>query len=494
MVSNFMFRRIRKLIKDGKNNSQISEETGVDRKTVAKYRESNSPPKYSERMLRTKPDPTLDYMDRIRWYKIQDQEITAADIFLLIRNEGYTGSERTVFRRVASLKDNEEKERFFEQKYEPGEQCQFDFKESVELPFIIGNIICHIHVSTLPYSDFFHLKAFPSKTYEAFMDGCHSFFECIEGLTENIRIDNLSPCVKKILKGRERIYTKAFDKAIDYYGYKVLPCEPGKGNQKGDVERDIRTHIHRVKNLIKLSGRKFSDFNDLNSWLKEYCIKYQSAETLQKLAIEQEKLNPLPPADDTVLCHTETLRVSSYGTLWINRLQATYSVPDRAIGSWVEIRISAFSVKIFRGKELLAEHNRLSEGEKSILPEHILPSLLRKPQAMVRWTHRQILFPNPNFKRYYDFLKGRDAYSAEREFLKAVNLIQYTTLDEIGIAMELVMDTAEIEDPFQEVKKLVTAFGHTPDMSDHLLQPPINLKLTHYDLFIPTTIKEDQAS
>ena len=39
------------------------------------------------------------------------------------------------------------------------------------------------------------------------MDGVHSFFEVIGGLTENIRFDNLSPVVKKVLKGDARLYT-----------------------------------------------------------------------------------------------------------------------------------------------------------------------------------------------------------------------------------------------------------------------------------------------
>ncbi|MBF0298108.1 MAG: hypothetical protein HQK51_05270 [Oligoflexia bacterium] len=36
-----------------------------------------------------------------------------------------------------------------------------------------------------------------------------------------------------------------FIKATDYYDFKVLPCSPGKGNEKGDVERDIRTHAKK---------------------------------------------------------------------------------------------------------------------------------------------------------------------------------------------------------------------------------------------------------
>ncbi|MBK9039027.1 MAG: hypothetical protein IPL83_07690 [Bdellovibrionales bacterium] len=64
------------------------------------------------------------------------------------------------------------------------------------------------------------------------MDGVHSFFEKIGGQTKNIRIDNLSPCVKRVKKDGGRDYTDAFNRAIKYYDFGVLPCSPGRGNEK----------------------------------------------------------------------------------------------------------------------------------------------------------------------------------------------------------------------------------------------------------------------
>ncbi|MBK9039081.1 MAG: transposase [Bdellovibrionales bacterium] len=168
------------------------------------------------------------------------------------------------------------KERFFEQEYTPGEQAQFDFKESIELPFLSGPVIAHLHFGTLPFSNACVIKGFPHKTYECFMDGVHSFFEKIGGQTKNIRIDNLSPCVKRVKKDGGRDYTDAFNRAIKYYDFGVLPCSPGRGNEKGDVERDIQTWSRRFRNHVNVHGIRFRDFSHLNVELEAFGEQEQS--------------------------------------------------------------------------------------------------------------------------------------------------------------------------------------------------------------------------
>lgn len=490
MISTYMFQKVRALHHQGKSNRQIAKELGIDRKTVGEYLRINAPPKYEARTRKTRPDPFADFGGLATSLLSAIPDLTAAEIFIAAKEAGYKGSERTVDRRVAALKAQKPKERFFDQEYTPAEQAQFDFKESVVLPFIGGEKTCHLHFSTLPFSDFFWIKGFSFKTYEAFMDGTHSFFEEIGGMPEKVRIDNLSPCVRKILKGNERLYTSAFERAISYYGFGVLPCRPGKGSDKGDVERDIRTHARRLKNLIKITGKVFRDFDDLNLWLADYCLKYRLSKTGALFAEEQLKLKPLPPRDEEVLCKVDTTTASPYGTVRIGN--TTYSVPDAAIGVACRVVVSAFDVKIYRvgTRELVATHVRKADGEHSIPLEHVLPSLIRKPGAMVRWAHKAILFPTAVFTHFYEHL-GRllPDGGAEREYLRAINLIQYTTLSEIGAGMELVLEGESIS-PFEDLKALVLTNGHHPpgpaSMATSVLdQIPLCPKLSMYDALIP---------
>ena len=493
MLSRYMFQRIRELVQEGKNNTEIARVLGVDRKTVRKYRSSNAPPKYTKRSAPTRVDPLAEFAERAR-FLFHEHDLDGSAVYVQLREEGYTGSERTVQRRVASWRREQPLERYFEQRYDPGEQAQFDFKEKITLPFYDGDRIVYLFFGTLPYSDFFCIRGFPSLCYEAFAEGMHTFFEAAGGLTRNIRIDNLSPCVSKVYRGMKRDYTSAFVRAIDYYGFKVLPCNRGRGNEKGDVEREIRTRMNHIRNRQRVSGRKFRDFDDLNTWLQKFCECHQNGTKGDYLDRERASLLPLPARSEEVVSTIERVSISSFGTARSERLKASYSVPDNFIGSSCTLTITPFQVTIRRagnGGDLAAVHQRRESGKHSILLEHALPSLIRKPQAMVRWRHRDILFPSPVFRRYLARLRSDNPDQAEIEFLRAINLVQFVSLDEIGVAMDLAM-TSEATELFSEVKQLLLGGGHKPN-EKQCDQRPIQTDLTIYDHFIPSR-KDDKAS
>ena len=488
MLSDHLFKAIRRLRDEGKGPVSIARELGIDRKTASKYLHLNSPPRYKAREGSTRTDPFIPFEQTVREFIENHPLLSSTEIFEAIVEQGYSGSERTVDRRVAKILGEKPKERFFEQEYEPGEQSQFDFKESVEIPFIDGNRVVHLHFSTLPYSDIFFIHGYPFKTYECFIDGKHHFFEKIGGLTDHVRIDNLSPAVRKVLEGDRRLYTKAYQRAIDYYGFKVLPCRPGKGNEKGDVERDIRTHARRIKNKIKLQNIKFIDWKHLNQWLYEYALSRFTEEQKQRLKIEQAKLKPLPDRDTEVMCRIGEGSVTLHGTVRINK--SVYSVPDTAIGVACRTVMGPYETKIYRADSshaLIATHPTKAEGKSSILLEHILPSLLRKPHALIRWAHRDLLFPNPICRQFYSKLKEGDPSIAEREFLRCINLVQHVPLSEITTGMALILETSS-STLFEDLKSLLLSERRSAEViniSHFLGQRPLKPELSQYDALIP---------
>jgi hypothetical protein len=342
------------------------------------------------------------------------------------------------------------------------------------------------------------VKAFPFLNFECFIDGVHSFFENLVGLTLNIRIDNLSPCVQSVLKGRSRLWTSAFSEAIDHYGFGVLPCTPAKGNEKGHVERDIQTFSRRIEVRAKLEGKIFRSWDDLNEWLKVLLdeeFDKKGAEAAEKLVEEQLRLLPLPTRNLEILCRVEVVRASSFGTIRVQK--AVYSVPDEAIGCSCTVVAGPYDVKIYRAKpslkaEPIAIHSRVPDGGESIQLSHVVGSLLRKPQAMIRWRHQEVLFPAPIFEATYKGLVKQDPFSAEREYLRALNLIQYTTLKELETALELVIERAQFKSPAEwlsEIKDLIVEErrpSNIIDLGPHLRQVPLRPNLRDYDAFIPT--------
>ncbi len=483
MISQYTFGRIRDLSHSGKNKTEISRELGINRKTVRKYCESNTPPKYKARSKRTRPDPLNGYMDRVKYFLKLNPSNTAREIYELLVEEGYRGSERTVQRRVCEILGSRPKERFFSQRYDPGEQAQFDFKEKVALPFADGVQIVHLHFGTLPCSGTCWVRAYPFLVYECFIDGVHAFFEKIGGMSANIRIDNLSPCVKKVLKGNQRIYTQSFDRAIQYYGFKVLPCRAGKGSDKGDVERDIRTFSSRIKNIVRNKGIVFKDWDHLNQFLESYMDQHQSDSTKSRFEEEAKVLKPLPPRDEDILCKVNICQSNGYGTLRIGK--TTYSIPDEVIQAPCKTVQGPYHVTIYRAggkQEIVARHQRKPDGEHSLLLEHILPSLVRKPQAMVRWAHRSILFPTNVFENFYQYLKQQDSSRAEHEYLRVINLIQHVSWQDLSTAMELQLESREIFD-FKSIKDLLLGNPTKINLNDQ--QKPLQPRLSQYDSLVP---------
>lgn len=486
-----IFHKVRALGHLGKSKTTIANELDLDRKTVRKYLTVPvPPPRYAARRSPTRADPFGEFEEFVRDKLQLAPALSGEEIFALIRPRGYQGSLRTIERRMKAWRDEKPKERFFEQEYEPGEQAQFDFKESVELPFQDGVRIVHLHFGTLPFSDAFFIRGYPQKTYECFIDGVHSFFSRIGGQTKNIRFDNLSPCVKRIYKNGTRDYTSAFERAIRYYGFGTLPCTPGKGSDKGDVERDIRTWARRIKNHVNVHGLVLRDYCHLNDVLAEICS--QEAAHSERFMLEQTHLQPLLPRDDGILCRVEETRASPHGTVRINK--TSYSVPDEWIGQICRAIMGPFAVRIHRVGHPAdtVSHPRKPEGDHSILLEHVVRSLLRKPQAMVRWAHREILFPEPTFKSLYRRLQSESEGPgfAEREFLRVINLIHHVPLTEIKVAIEIVLGSNTIpQNLFIEIRDLLlTERRPQAQVFELHRQVPLNPNLSDYDQLIPTAL------
>ncbi|MGE3759870.1 MAG: IS21 family transposase [Pseudobdellovibrionaceae bacterium] len=471
------------------NKSKIAREVGLDRKTVRKYLESQSPPRYRPRVEPTKPDLFKEFEDFVRLQLDKTPKLSSGEIYAIIKPRGYQGSERTIQRRMKAWRDEKPKERFFEQEYKPGEQSQFDFKERLTLPFKNGPRVDNMHFGTLPHSNTCVIKGYPNKTYECFMDGVHSFFDKIGGITENVRIDNLSPCVKKVYKSGKRDYTESFERAIHYYNFEVLPCSPGKGNEKGDVERDIRTHVNRFSNHVSVNSLCFENFDELNRELAAFCEREQSEESRRLFLEEKKHLLPLIESDESILCRVETATVSPLGTIRVNK--TTYSVPDEWIGSSCRVVQTAYEIQISRvGDKNPIVHERREEGDHSVKLEHVIKSLLRKPQAMVRWRHRHILFGHGAFEKLYEVLQQRHKDTpgeAEREFLRTLNLVQHVPVSEIACAVGLVLDSEPPGPIFEEVKSLLLIERRPTviDITSRINQTPLIPDLKTYDQLIP---------
>ena len=102
----------------------------------------------------------------------------------------------------------------------------------------------HFLVVRMCYSRRLFVYAAPNQTREALLEGLMAAFESFGGVPRSLWFDNLTPAVKKVLKGRTRQLQGAFAAFQAHYGFDAEFCRPACGNEKGGVENGVR-HVQR---------------------------------------------------------------------------------------------------------------------------------------------------------------------------------------------------------------------------------------------------------
>ena len=130
-----------------------------------------------------------------------------------------------------------QKEVFVPLSHPPGE-AQYDFGEAVVV--IAGEQVkAALSVMTLPYSDVFHVSAYPRECTETFQAGHLAAFEFFGGVPTRTSYDNSRIAVKRVV-GRERELTREFLRLESHFLFAHHFCQVARGNEKGHVEKPGR--------------------------------------------------------------------------------------------------------------------------------------------------------------------------------------------------------------------------------------------------------------
>ena len=127
----------------------------------------------------------------------------------------------------------------------------------------------HCFVLDLPHSDGCFVKAYPSETTEAFLDGHVSALAFLGGIPQSILYDNTKLAVAKILGDGRRKRTRAFTELHSHYLFEDRFGRPGKGNDKGKVEGLVG--YARRNFLVPVPS--FESFKALNAYLERRCLE-----------------------------------------------------------------------------------------------------------------------------------------------------------------------------------------------------------------------------
>jgi transposase len=429
----------RKVLVEGVSKREICRDYKMGWRTVDKILEHPEPPGYRSRVPRALPKlgPFIGLIDEMLEADRDappKQRHTARRIFHRLRDEhDYRGSEVQVRRYVAQTKSHA-KEVFVPLSHPPGE-AQFDFGEATVV--IAGERTkAAFAVMTLPFSDAWHLSAYPRECTETFQAAHVAAFEFFGGVPTCTSYDNTTIAVKKVV-GRERELTREFLRLESHFLFAHHFCRVGRGNEKGVVEGLVG--YGRRNTMVPVP--EFSSFAALNAYLEACCIgdltrrvRGKAQTKAELLEIDRAVLLPLPKSTFEAR-RVVGAKVNSLSLVRFDRND--YSVPT----AWAHHDVTAVGgiddVSIAVGSTVVARHPRCWAKERTTYdPRHYLALLERKPGAFdVAKPLEQWELP-PCFALLRRRLETDLGSAGTREFIKVLRLLESVSLRDLTSAVE----------------------------------------------------------
>jgi transposase len=403
MIDYEMFVRIKHLKEQGLRVSQIARKLNLDDRTVKKWLEEG---RYRQRTPSQRASKLDPYKDRIiRW--LEHHPYSAQQIFQRLREEGFDGGCTIVKDYVRNVRPPK-KTAYLKLSFAPGECAQVDWGSYGTVAVGSTHRRLSFFVMVLCYSRMMYVEFTVSQAMEHFL-ACHkNAFERFGCLPSKIMVDNLKSAVLKRALGQAPVFNPKYQNFADHYGFTIIPCAVGKGNEKGRVENAVG---YVKKNF--LAGLEIVDFNHLNPavahWLDTVANVRIHGETGKKPLdmFEEEKpsLNPLPenPYDAAAI---STVRASSQFriTLDTNR----YSVPAEYAGRRLTLKAYPDRLCIYCRDKLIARHVRSYERRKDFeLPDHPKALLAQRRKARDQKIFLRFLTLSPQAEAYYRQLEQR---------------------------------------------------------------------------------------
>ena len=194
---------------EGKSMRQIEREYHHAYKTIKKALGSAAAGSYT--LKEPRDAPVLGpYKARIEELLAENKTLprkqrrTGHQIFLVIRDEDYQGSEAGVLHYLWKLRKAKRQAKvYLPLEFEPGQDGQGDWGEAEVV--LAGELVTvQLFLMRLSYSRKLFVMAFPSQKQECFLAGHVAAFHYFGGVPRRISYDNLKTAVKKIFIGSER--------------------------------------------------------------------------------------------------------------------------------------------------------------------------------------------------------------------------------------------------------------------------------------------------
>jgi transposase len=229
----------------------------------------------------------------------------------------------------------------------------------------------------LGYSRMRFLQSYP--TWNRFW--CKAFLTdalvFLGGAAGRCMVDNSSVVIARG-SGKNATIAPEMEAFGQRFGFAFVAHELGDANRSGKVERPFHDYEHNF-----LAGRTFTDWDDLNQKARTWCERQNGqfrkrlkARPIELWTAERPALRPQPVyVPEVYTLDTRIVDVEGFISLASNR----YSAPAALLGRQLEVRAYKDRVVLFDGKQQVAEHRRVEDGQAARVsnPDHRPPR--RKP-------------------------------------------------------------------------------------------------------------------
>jgi transposase len=336
---------------------QIQDRTGISRKRASRiYRGCCRERKKRVFLL----DPYRSLI--VEWFK-EHPTLKAQQVHDWLRARGIKISYPSVVKYTRQLRKKVPKV-YHHLTFAPGEEAQVDWC-FIRHPQL-GKLYCFVFI--LSYSRYLFAHVFARSSFEFFIEGHLMAFSFLRGIPYGIRYDNLASVV---LKRRPEVqYNPRFLEFSRHYNLQIRLCNPGAGNEKGRVERAIRTLRETFFNTME----RYSSSKALNHALHEWVDNknntlHRATERKPAELLQEEKLRPLPEIPwNNVSIHPPEKTTKTAMMIFDTN---AYSVPDYLVGKSLSIHATPETVLIYDGAKRVASHPRsFDRGRRIINPLH----------------------------------------------------------------------------------------------------------------------------
>src|SRR3989441_12524006 len=237
---------------------------------------------------------------------------SAAQVFQDLREQGFAGGYSLVKAYVRTVRPKRQAA-FLTLAFAPGECAQVDWGSSGSVPLGQTHRQLSFFVMVLCYSRLLSVEFTVSQTMEHFL-ACHQHaFEYFGAVPHKVMVDNLKSAVLRRALGEAPVLNPTYADFAAHYGFRIVPCNVGKGNEKGRVENGVG---YVKKNF--LAGLEIPDFSALGPaarhWLDTVANVRLHGETRDTPTAlwhtERPSLHPLPlhPFDIATVSQVTTSR------------------------------------------------------------------------------------------------------------------------------------------------------------------------------------------